>query len=843
MRPSLLSRPPSEAASSLEESSYDLVSDPDLSESGILSDDDARTESLASFDGNTPDDMSVINGAEDSEEEDALNTPLDSIMLGGMHTQNYTARSDEPVVDVIPTIGESGYTSRTVRPESSVGYLDFYVNESEPSGPNDINLVHTVQSVDDANCKPELSVYETKYVGVEMHVAVSKASPKPRDSFRVLIMSYFTHHNGDVAEHIKGALQTAFQGEITDEQPSLVMHHCAGGGYGFDGREIILALDRPGPSAVHVRGGKIWLGKDLYPLWDLAIFLHTSLAEIPPYEIPRLEYNFDKARLAMRSCKIPIMDLSMHHPLYRAVPHLYTCDRKSLRLCVTTKKSKDADEIPCEMLPIDLDKFFAIDPRTLGRHIACITERDPASDRASQKRKRSIVLDRAYDSYIATKKFIRPVMVRTREHIRSFHDLEWTSIVLGVFLALATIVFCIQIPGYLSSTQANLATRIPPAATPAPLHQADKWADLIGQKFSALSEKPSANAAPSISSKSVVQPDESMAKKTQDTPATNVRSSKSKSVLKQEDETKKEQEMVAHAYTEYTLDLVGGHTLVLTPPARLIKRVKASMDVCVLRNGRKLDTILKPMANGVSVAIDVREDQAHGEATVLVYGHYQLPYLGKVPFTYEFPVDFGNRNTKTPFEAMREMVAQEFVLVQNNAMELSTRMSTGLQQYMDELQQRTLALQKHAMQRVDKTRKALLNLSPHDISTAEYKPKTQQLKQLKNTKKALEKHRKDISAQFEATVRAVQDMAIQQYYDAAEAIRAIPAWQQETAWPVRAVDWKPTTAVKRGWGNAQGLLRKLRGGPKLIGATARDERPDCRGWVHRRRGSSRRGRH
>jgi hypothetical protein len=743
-------------------------------------------------------------------------------------------------VDVTPTIGDSEYTSRTVRPEASFSYLDFYVNELEPSQPNGINLVHAVQSADDASCNVELLVYKAPYVGVDMHMTVSKSSLKPLDTFRVLIMSYYTHFNSDVAEHIKMALQAASQGDTTLKQPSLVMHHCAGGAYGSDRREIILHVDRPGPSAVNIRGGKAWSGMEAYPLWDLAIFLHTSLANVPAYEMLQLENTFEKARLAMRSANVPIMDLSTHHPLYKAVPHLYTCGRKSLHLRVSTKENKDAQEVPCEMLPIDLDKFFAIDPRTLGRHLACITEPEFTSARTTRKRKRSVVYESAFDAYVAAKKFAQPAVTRAREHLRFFEGLELIDIILGLLVALTAVLFCSYIPGYLAGAQIKLTDRIPPVPAPTPIPQVNPWADLLAQKFSVLSENPSAEVMPKVSSK-VIQPTSgSTLHKAQNTFAANAKSSKSGNQSKKDEAIKKEQELLRQAYKQWSWERTGSHTYTLTPPVSLAQFTKDKIQISALWYGKKIATKIESLSKQAwNLHVDPHLDC--GEAKFVVQGHYQLEHMGKVPFTYEFLVDLDHENSKSPFETVKDMVAQEFILVQTNAMELSTRMTTGLQQYVDSLQQRALALREQALKGVDDTRKALLNLSPSDIPTAEWKSKRQQLRQLKKTKKALRKQGKCIASQIEATVRAAQDMVEQQYRDAVDGFRAIPQWQRNTAWPVRAGDWAPTTALKRGWGNAQGLLRKLRGGPKLIDAPPQPH-PGCTGHVHRRKVSSHGGR-
>ncbi|KIW00230.1 uncharacterized protein PV09_08268 [Verruconis gallopava] len=822
MRPS---RAPSEAPSALEDSVYDFVSNTDMSESSMLSDEDAHTESVASFDANTPDDLSVINSAEYSEEEEALNTPLDSILLNSTYSQQLTASVEEQMVDVTPTIGDSGYTAHTVRPEPSSSYLDFFQNDLEPCSPHHLNLVHVVQSADHPNCNGELDIYDAKYVSVEMHMTVTKAPMLPRDSFRVLILGYYTHSNSDIAQHIKAALHSEMPKEDVDNKTSLVMHHCVSSRFGKDRRQVVLTIDHPKHLDVTLCGGKAFLGRDPYKIWDLAIFLHTSLANIPTYEIPKLESTFEIARLGMRASRVPIMDLSMYHPLYRAVPHLYTCEKKSLHLRVSTRRTEKSKEVLCELLPVDLDKFLAIEPHTLARHIACITERGPTRTRAAPTAKRrnsrniifSAVHSSIYSSYQATRKLSTTIIGRIRQYLRYSENGHMIELLLGLIIILVAIAFCTQILGFPSKSPSSES--VSTLGLKVPNLQDFNWVGTFSQKeLLALSKKLSSDNIPPPPAKTA----EALGMKNGDDKVSKATRTQVQKHARQENALEMEKRLLRAAQEEWAVDVVDPQTILLYIPRKIFPYMHSCVRVSVHKDGAGLHVSHKTTSSK-AIAVVIHEIPAHGDVSVQVRGHYELPQMGRFPFSHSFDVYLGHGNARTSFEAMKDLVAQEFILVQNNAMELSTRMTTGLQQYIDEIHQQTLALQRQAMDRVHETTKSLMNFVPRKDRIIERNSRHEHLNQLRKIKKALRRQGKQLSDQFEAMFRPLQQMARRQCEEFSEIFRLLSYWQHSTAWPVRASDWKPHVAAKRGWSNAKGLLHTLRRGPKLTDDPAREE--------------------
>ena len=124
-------------------------------------------------------------------------------------------------------------------------------------------------------------------------------------------------------------------------------------------------------------------------------------------------------------------------------------------------------------------------------------------------------------------------------------------------------------------------------------------------------------------------------------------------------------------------------------------------------------------------------------------------------------------------EKVKDMVAQEFILVQDNVKELSERMSTGLQQYFSEVLNSVVEDGKKALAEQEKVRKELVK---------------EKKRKLARSKKAIRKQTDEVVKQVHVRVNAARDMALQRVD---EVIGAVAKWQRDTNWPVRAGDWTP----------------------------------------------------
>lgn len=822
MRPAPPSRTPSEAASSLGESTYDLVSNPDLSESGIFSDDDARTESLASFDGNTPDDdMSVIDSGEDTEEEeeDALNTPLESILVQN-HDSCISAK--ELLVNVQPTIDDSNYTAHTVTSGQSMSFDHFHVSDAEPHGRGNINVVQVFQTTQEVNRNHELDVYDARFVGVSMHMAIAETMLQRPSPLRVLVVGCDTQFDSELAQHLASALGVTTQNE--DGHQLLVLQHLVGADSGKNKQEIILDIEAPSYMTITLRGGEAFHGEDSYPMWDLAIFLHTSLANVPPDAVPHLEAVFEKAQLGLSASNVPITHLSIYHPLFQAVPRTFSCDPRSLHLCIKTKENIDGKEILREILPVEVDQFLAIDPDTLNRHLACITGQDSVLTHSRRMLDGYKILDvlsiacsrTAHSASHLIKSFAGPQIKHMGQMLEGLTRRHIVNLVTAFTLALTAMLLCTQLCSTLGEKN-PLVLPISPIVPRTTTPPSDMWSGLRS-RLSGPSEASASLSTSSLSPRSLI---DASTKNGQETAPVILY----KAVLK-----KNEEEMVAEAWKQYSLEPVNGHTFILSAPPHLAKLIKRSPVFFVTKDGEDVNAQVKQLSDG-RWAIDVPEGVVHGGSTLTLRAQYQLPQLGHFPFEYQFAI----HHDKSSFEKVKDLVAQEFILVQDNVMELSTRMTTGLQQYIDEIQQHALAVTDQAMKRVDETKKVLVELSSGDAAGATWQSKKQRLRRLKKTKKALRKHGKDVAHQIQDTFRAAQDAAFEQLDGAVKAIRALPQWQRQTAWPVRAVDWHPKTAARRGLKNAQGLLRTFGAGPKSIDGPSKERLDSNEGWVNKRK--------
>ena len=379
-------------------------------------------------------------------------------------------------------------------------------------------------------------------------------------------------------------------------------------------------------------------------------------------------------------------------------------------------------------------------------------------------------------------------------------------IVTAASFTLVALLLCTQMLSPFSASKSSLEhpVSLPKSASAAP--RLDIWSDILS-RFSGSSEMVLPGTTTDASSTSVT----SSKKMEQSDVVDQLVKAHAREALRE-----KEEEMVVDAWKDYSLEALNGQTFILTAPPDLACFIKSHPKLSITVDGKTLQTRTKALSKG-AWAIEAPQDVSYGTSVLTLRAEYQLPTLGKYPFGYQFAI----HQDKSSFEKVKDLVTQEFVLVQDNMAELSTRMTTGLQQYIGEIQQQTLAVRDQAMKRVNDTKKALVDLSSREGGLSPWESKEHRLRHLKQTRKALRKQGKELVAQVEATVRGIQEVALQQYDDVINVIRTLPQWQQDTVWPVRAVDWIPKTAARRGLGNAQGLLKRLQGSPRPI-----DGRPE-----------------
>jgi hypothetical protein len=371
MRP-LLSRQHSDAASSvsasssLGDSTYDIVNLTDGE-----SEDGNRSESLASVDGDTEstlDDTSIVTSPynsdgedSDAEDEEADGLPLDT--------------DQDTIMNVEPRVDDSGYTARPLSsrnsPAASIAYLDFHVNEDpfdDDVGEHAINIVSEIEDLHEPSTLRELSVYNSSHVGLSLHMAVKRDVQLVTTRFRLLVVAYHKHFTPEIVEHVRKTLLVAHPYNSPPEL-DLVLLQCTGS----DREHGAYQLDIEGqPMPILVAGSHMYMKDSEYSLPDLAVFLHPSLADVPAHSMDDVERHYVLVRHAMRACQVPVWDLSEHAPLFRAAPYSFTQTIGSMHLRVSTLVSADQSARVVDMLPVDLDKFLRIEPRTVNAHLTYI---------------------------------------------------------------------------------------------------------------------------------------------------------------------------------------------------------------------------------------------------------------------------------------------------------------------------------------------------------------------------------------------------------------------------------------------------------------------------------------
>jgi hypothetical protein len=797
MRPPL-SRQPSEAlSSSLGDSTYDFLEVDDASE-------DARTESVASVDGEeTPDDVSIITsgcGSDDEGESDSDNEA----------PRQEAARNSEPSTDVHSASHSSGFTAHAPRSvmAESVPFLDFSKDPTEPdAAQSQANLVHVIQSLEEINTSRELSLYGSSHVGLSLHMTVSDATCA-HDSFRVLVVSYNPHLAHEVTNHIKTALSAGTERAVdfAVSQCSSISRHDRSFRLKVEGSDGQL---RP----IHVVGGKSYaLQRERWTETtppNLAIFLHPSLADIPAFSVGNVEDHFALTRHAMLSCQVPIMDLSEYAPLFQAAPLSYTRTRKSLHLRVTTPDQKEWESQVVELLPVDLDKFLAIEPTLLNRHLACIARKSSGTLSTASK---------------AAKRFSLPTSVRhvykqSCEHVRRVGDLSmvksaskrsqniWdivspylgdrpvTMLIVGILIA-----FSVTHSVILMSQEVSPSRQIPDVNNPVhlTLSQSSQHVEKILTSVSTVTATKTVVLAASVSSAAAKAPYPPVSSHRKDVGMSVAKmlsefqgdfGQKTKAagekMLKDDEDAKR-----------MDLNVVGDHHFILTPRVSTARSQKFKVEVSVARKYQILKTEVNQLPSGAWV-VTIDPKQAYGPLTATTTWTD-----GKKHYKADTQFDLGSAWLKASTweraaATIRQTLQEDLAVAQAATREISVRVTTGLQRINDDLK-KTMT-------------------TPAKTNIATWKAIKKFTTKRKDVGKVLHHRSNNIAGRVSKSARIIQQTAVTRYISAIDTIRAVDLRKMLALPPaIRASQH----AFKRGGNNARDLF-------KLIDAHAQNMKNGC----------------
>ena len=378
MRTSSSDRRAPESSSSLDESHYEI-----LSSSGILSDDEGNTVSVASqsVDGDTPDEFSSVNDTDEWTREG---------MDGDDDEENDEDSHEEPITDVLQIdtpsgtendeIDESGLTTRPRREILSLSFTQHPIPGTETEELRSV-LPHISADTLETFRSGAFELENPTKATIEM-MASSKPTRLPMP-FRILVVGDLYSEACDlVLEHIGQALQEPNSGpnvtgpiKVTSS-PSSQTSHSLYGLIPSSGIEMHIdhcvhahslgELELHDGSRLRIQNGRFYrVTSESQELCDpphLVLYLHSE-----PERWTSDLMLFDMVYNTLASCNVAVLEVSKSaYHINNPLP----LPAKSLKLAVN-----DADENHAAVrLPVDLDLFCSIPPSILNRHIGYLLQ-------------------------------------------------------------------------------------------------------------------------------------------------------------------------------------------------------------------------------------------------------------------------------------------------------------------------------------------------------------------------------------------------------------------------------------------------------------------------------------
>ncbi|KAJ4376230.1 hypothetical protein N0V83_001513 [Neocucurbitaria cava] len=380
-------RLPEEAGSSLDDSTYEL-----LSESFETSDDEAHTESIASTDGPTPDDTS------DFSDDDSVYETGQRDMNSSMHSSHVEETEQYPDVHSMVSGEDSTLTEVPPHMGGSESLRNIDLEEQPTEGSDVISASKVIKSVPNETSEmPQvLNRYGCSQVRLVVRAALSSRPIPTPESYRILYIGMPEKWMEDGITSKVGATLAAApsvsrsvmvrDGQVEPYGPVIQIYRCAElhtfAEYEKQSHVLIILDD----------GTQLKFGPGLASHTedqpDLVVFCHPTVTS-PVTDVQ----EFPSAGEIFRRENIPCINLS----LALARPYgdgANAYDPKSLRVCVEGRDDSGTDYELKEALPLDYYSFSELDPVQLNRHLALISPHlFPEADTNTQKTRRSLIGD------------------------------------------------------------------------------------------------------------------------------------------------------------------------------------------------------------------------------------------------------------------------------------------------------------------------------------------------------------------------------------------------------------------------------------------------------------------
>lgn len=361
MMKSTTRRLPEQPGSSLDDSTYEMLTDSPIE----TSDDEAHTASIASTsDDPTPDDASTFSDDDDEFESQrcALDESTESMHAAGAHDDLETPMAtsgDDSTITMVPDHLESSGGSRMLQldeepTENDEALLGTTVLRTFPTQTQELPKV--------------LAVYEQTQIRVVVKAALSSRYLSTPETYRILFFGLPEKWaQDDIVAHIHAALEAS----PSNTRSVMVRGQMELLGTVIDAQSCSQFQIHPGDSAGPDMALRMENGQHLRfkhrktPRFDLAILCHTQKRETATDM-----QTYDLLRPALRQHQIPLIELTDIKP-YGAGTHEY--DMQSLAACIEGRSDDEADFELLEVLPLDTYNFCELEPAQINRHLALIS--------------------------------------------------------------------------------------------------------------------------------------------------------------------------------------------------------------------------------------------------------------------------------------------------------------------------------------------------------------------------------------------------------------------------------------------------------------------------------------
>jgi hypothetical protein len=383
MMKSTTRRPQEEPGSSLDDSTYELLTDSLIE----TSDDEAHTASIASTsDDHTQDDGSIFGDDDDDDDFETNDRALDA-SIQSMHA----AAAGEDLETPLETGAEDSMLTMVPEHMNGSGRSRMIQLDEEPTEDPEISLGRATVRGYPTQTEELPKVLETAYGQLQVQLGVKAAlssryitTPK---SYKILYLGLPEQWVQDnITHHIHAALtaspsktrsvmvrgQMEPLGTVIDTYRSTKLE--------------LMDADMVRPHmCVHIEDGpRITIGQRKKPKFDLVILCHTQKRD---YAIDAPAY--DSLRTALRQHSIPMIELSEIKP-YGTGSHTY--DGRGMVATVEGRSDDGAEFQLLEVLPLDVYNFCELEPAQVNRHLALVSPHllPPAIESAPKSRFSSV---------------------------------------------------------------------------------------------------------------------------------------------------------------------------------------------------------------------------------------------------------------------------------------------------------------------------------------------------------------------------------------------------------------------------------------------------------------------